>query len=224
LSDEYIALLDGLFRTSDVVVGGVTGAAIASVVPPLTEVLRDAVERYLHCRPLVINRHHTPDVKVLVDEPDSVGIDRLVDTVAALHRSQGPLVVVDFGSATTVNAISKDGAFLGGAIAPGVGIAADALSSRTAMLPRIGLQAPSTAIGTNTVTNMQSGLIFGFAGLVDGLVDRFRQELGACERVIATGGLADVIAPASRTIDEVAPWLTLEGISIVYQRCDGHAG
>jgi len=216
--DEYGVLFQGLLRNSDVVPADITATAIASVVPPLTTVLHTAVERYLRCPVLTLSRHHIPDIPLRVDHPESVGIDRLANIVGALDGGPGPLVVVDFGTATTFDAVSHDGAFLGGAIAPGLGIAADALFSRTSSLPRIAVAPPSTAIGTNTVTNMQSGLVFGYAGLVDGLVRRFERELQGCCRVYATGGFASVVAAASETITEVDPWLTLRGISLIYDR------
>jgi len=216
-ADEYGVLLDGLLRTSSIDRNRVGAAAIASVVPPLTEPLRQSVERYVGCPVLVLNRHDLPAIEVRVDEPDSVGIDRLVNLVAARRRSAAPLVVVDFGTATTFDAMSSDGAFVGGAISPGIGIAADALVQNTALLPRFPMTAPASAIGVNTMTNLQSGLIFGYAGLVDGIVGRFIHELGGCQTVIATGGLAEVVAPHSTTIRDVAPLLTLEGIAAVYE-------
>lgn len=216
-ADEYGVLLDALLRTARVAPGAVRGAALASVVPPVTDTLREAIERYVGCRVLVVGRTHLPRVTVDVDEPESVGVDRLINLVAARRRSEPPLIVVDFGTATTFDALRSDGAFVGGAIAPGIGIAADALVQHTALLPRFPLRAPDRAIGTNTITNLQSGLIFGYAGLVDGLVARFMDELGACRTVIATGGLAEVIAPHSATIREVAPLLTLEGLAMVHE-------
>lgn len=217
-ADEYGVLLAGLFQNERVAPSLISGAALSSVVAPLTDVVTAAIERYIGCSVLVVTRRNIPEVPVLVDEPDSVGIDRLVNLVAALHRRSAPLVVVDFGTATTFDAVSAAGAFLGGAIAPGLGIAAESLFARTAALPRVTLAAPPRAIGTTTVTNIQSGLVYGYAALVDGLVRRFRAEMQTQGPVIATGGLAGIIAPQSETIDDVAPWLTLEGLGLIYER------
>ncbi|MFZ2097714.1 MAG: type III pantothenate kinase, partial [Anaerolineales bacterium] len=146
-----------------------------------------------------------------------VGADRIVDAVAVIHLYGTPACVVDFGTATTFDAISKSGDYLGGAIAPGIGIAAEALFQRTAKLPRVDLQKPPSVIGRNTVHSMQSGLLYGYVGLVEGMVRRFREELGAEMKVIATGGLADVIAQETKVIQIIAPWLTLDGLQIVWE-------
>lgn len=222
-ADEYGIILDGLLRTAGVGRGEISSAALASVVPPVTDTLREAIGRYLGCRVLVVGRAHVPRITVEVDAPESVGVDRLINLVAARRRSEPPLIVVDFGTATTFDALRSDGAFIGGAIAPGLGIAADALIQHTALLPRFPLRAPDRAIGTNTITNLQSGLVYGYAGLVDGLVTRFQGELGSCRTVIATGGLAEVIAPHSATIRVVAPLLTLEGLALIHEHAEACA-
>jgi type III pantothenate kinase len=156
-------------------------------------------------------------VRVRYEDPHAVGADRIVDAVAVIHLYGTPACVVDFGTATTFDAISKNGDYLGGAIAPGIAIAADALFLRTAKLPRVDIQKPPSAIGRNTVHSMQSGLLYGYVGLVEGMVARFRQELGDDMKVIATGGLADILAPETKVIQVVAPWLTLDGLRIVWE-------
>ena len=160
-------------------------------------------------------------IRIKLNNPREVGADRVVNAVAATKRYPLPLIIVDFGTATTFCAVTKSGEYVGGAIAPGLGIAADALYSRTAKLPKIDLSRPKTVIGKDTVTSMQSGLIFGYAGMVDELVTRMQRELGQQTKVIATGGLASLIAPESRTIQEVCPDLTLEGLELLYRRTRG---
>jgi type III pantothenate kinase len=156
-------------------------------------------------------------VRILYDPPSAVGADRIVDAVAACRLFGGPACIVDFGTATTFDAITADGDYLGGAIAPGIGIAAQALFQRTAKLPRVELARPPAAIGRNTSHSMQSGLLFGYVGLVEGMVARFRQELGPDTHVIGTGGLAEVIARETTVIQTLAPWLTLDGLRMVYE-------
>jgi len=156
-------------------------------------------------------------VRVRYEDPRAVGADRIVDAVAVVHLYGTPACVVDFGTATTFDAISKNGDYLGGAIAPGIGIAAEALFQRTAKLPRVDLQKPPSVIGRNTVHSMQSGLLYGYVGLVEGMVARFRAELGAEMKVIATGGLADIVAHETAVIQIVAPWLTLDGLQMVWE-------
>ncbi len=194
----------------------VQGVIIASVVPPLTGIFEKLSERYFHQTPLGIGAGADPGVRILLDNPSEVGADRVVNAVAAYHRYGGPLCVVDLGTATTFDLISADGDYMGGAIAPGIGIAAEALFERTAKLPRIDLVRPPSAIGKNTVHAMQSGLLFGYVGLVEGLIARFRAELGPRMQVIATGGLASLIAAETSAIDTVDPWLTLEGLRLIW--------
>lgn len=194
----------------------IDSVALASVVPPLTDKWIQVSREYLSCEPLVVNSNVITGVKILYDEPRLVGADRIVDAAAAYRLFGGPTCIVDFGTATTFDAISKDGDYLGGAIAPGVIIAAEALFQRTAMLPRIELGRPPTAIGRNTTHAMQSGLLFGYVGLVEGMVARFRSELGPDMNVIGTGGLAELIAQETQVIQHVAPWLTLDGLQMIY--------
>jgi type III pantothenate kinase len=166
----------------------------------------------------VVGREQVLDVPIDVEEPASVGVDRLVNVLAARLLAPGPLVIVDFGTATTFDAVSAEGAFLGGAIAPGIGISAEALFARAALLPRIALVAPPAAIGRNTVTNMQSGIVLGYAALVGGMIERMRSELGGHATAIATGGWAETLAPVCPAIDRVAPALTLNGLRLVWER------
>jgi type III pantothenate kinase len=211
----------GLFSHSGIPTSQLKGICIGSVVPPLTGKVVEACRNYLNTEPLVVDTGVKTGVRIRYDDPRAVGADRIVDA-AAVHRLYGgPACVVDFGTATTFEAISAEGEFLGGAIAPGIGIAAEALFLRTAKLPRVDLQRPPYAIGRNTVHSMQSGLLFGYVGLVEGMVARFRAELGQSMKVIATGGLAEVVARETNVIDIIAPWLTLDGLRIVWEMNQG---
>jgi type III pantothenate kinase len=218
MADEYAMLILDLFERSGQDPAAVQGVIIASVVPPLIAIFEKLSRRYFDQVPLVVGAGVDAGVRVLLDAPGEVGADRVVNAVAAHHRYGGPACVVDFGTATTFDAISAGGDYLGGAIAPGIGIAAEALFQRTAKLPRIELVRPPSAIGKNTVQAMQVGLLFGYIGLVEGLVARFRAELGPEMVVIATGGLASLIAAETDAIDAVEPWLTLEGLRLIWER------
>jgi type III pantothenate kinase len=193
----------------------------SSGVPQLAEALRQTARAHFGHEALVIGPGVATGLELRVDNPGEVGSDRVANCVAALELRPGPLVVVDFGTAITFDAVSADGAFLGGAIAPGLEVAVNALGERAARLFRIELRAPDRAIGRNTAENMQSGAIFGYAGLVDGLVGRFTAELGEQTGVIATGGLAGLVAPHCATIERVEPWLTLEGLRVIWERNQG---
>jgi type III pantothenate kinase len=194
-----------------------SGICMASVVPPLTGKIIEACRQYLNLDPLVVDAGVKTGVRIRYEDPRAVGADRIVDAAAVQRLYGTPACVVDFGTATTFDAISTEGDYLGGAIAPGVSIAAEALFRRTAKLPRVDLQRPPTAIGRNTVHAMQSGMLFGYVGLVEGMVARFRAELGPDMRVIATGGLAELIAQETEVIDIIAPWLTLDGLRIIWE-------
>jgi type III pantothenate kinase len=222
MADEYGMLVLDLFERSDQKPGSVSGVILASVVPPLTGIFTKLVERYFGTTPLVVGVGADPGVRILLDNPSEVGADRVVNAVAAHHRYGGPACIVDLGTATTFDLISADGDYLGGAIAPGIGIAAEALFQRTAKLPRIDLVRPPSAIGKNTVHAIQAGLLFGYVGLVEGLVARYRAELGPQMKVIATGGLATLIAAETTVIDTVDPWLTLEGLRLIWGRNSSH--
>ena len=217
MPDEYGILMINLLRHSGVEVRDIAGIAMASVVPPLTGIFQQACAVYLRCAPLVVNEATKTGVRVRYEDPSQVGADRVVDAAAVQKLYGGPACVVDFGTATTFDAISAEGDYLGGAIAPGIGIAADALFQRTAKLPRVDLQRPPSAIGRNTVHSLQSGLLFGYVGLVEGMTTRFRAELGSGMKVIGTGGLAELIARETSIIDILAPWLTLDGLKIIYE-------
>jgi type III pantothenate kinase len=176
-----------------------------------------ACREYLRQNPLVVDAGVKTGVRIRYEDPRAVGADRIVDAAAVQKLYGGPACVVDFGTATTFDAISAEGDYLGGAIAPGIGIAAEALFQRTAKLPRVDLQRPPAAIGRNTVHAIQSGLLFGYVGLVEGMVARFRGELGPEMKVIATGGLAEIVARETSVIQVVAPWLTLDGLCLIWQ-------
>jgi type III pantothenate kinase len=217
MPDEFILQLLGLLAHSGIDRENVDGAAIASVVPTLTGRWVEVCRRGLNLDPLVVDGTIETGVRILYEEPSSVGADRVVDAVAAYRLYGGPACIVDFGTATTFDAISPGGDYLGGAIAPGIGIAAQALFQRTAMLPRVELARPPSAIGRNTTHSMQSGLLFGYVSLVEGMVARFREELGPDTKVIGTGGLAEVIARETEVLQILAPWLTLDGLRMIYE-------
>jgi type III pantothenate kinase len=216
MPDEYGILMEQLFHHRGYRVEDVTGVAIASVVPPLTQAFERVCRDYVGLAPLVVDAGVRTGVRISYDDPKQVGADRVVDAAAVRALYGVPACVVDFGTGTTFDAVAADGDYLGGAIAPGIGIAAQALFERTAKLPRVDLTCPPSAIGRNTVHSMQSGLLFGYVGLVEGMVARFKAELGPDTRVVATGGLAEVIASETDVIDVVDPWLTLHGLRIVY--------
>jgi len=217
LPDEYAMLLKNLFDFEGLYWENISGVALASVVPPLTTSFVEMCQRFLNRDPLVVTHDIKTGVKVLTDYPAEVGADRILNALAT-HRLHGsPAIVVDFGTATTFDAVSAEGDYLGGAIAPGLGIAAEALFSRTANLPRIELVAPPKAIGRNTIHCMQSGLVLGYIGLIEGLVTRIREELGGQARVIGTGGLAPLLAKETNIIETVDQMLTLEGLRLMYE-------
>ena len=216
MPDEYGLQLLGLLAHAGYQPGEVSGVCVASVVPPLTGKIIEACQRYLAQSPLVVDAGVKTGVRIRYEDPRAVGADRVADAAAVQRTYGGPACVVDFGTATTFDAISKDGDYLGGAITPGIGIAAEALFLHTAKLPRVDLQRPPTAIGRNTVHAMQSGLLFGYASLVEGMVARFRGELGPAMKVIATGGLAEVVAKETNVLQIIAPWLTLDGLRIIW--------
>jgi len=215
--DEYGILMLGLFQRAGYLVEDIHAVAMASVVPPLTATLAEVCRQCLKCDPLVVDGKSKTGVRVRYDDPGEVGADRIVDAAAGLKLYGGPACIVDFGTATTFDAVSAEGDYLGGAIAPGIGIAADALFQRTAKLPKVDLHRPPSAIGRNTPHALQSGLLFGYVGLVEGMVARFRAELGSTTKVIATGGLAEIIAKETKVITVLAPWLTLDGLRIIHE-------
>ncbi len=216
MPDEYGLQFLGLLNHAGHTPQELTGISLASVVPPLTSKVVDACRQYLHQDPLVVDAGVKTGVRIRYEDPRAVGADRIVDAAAVQRLYGGPACVVDFGTATTFDGISAEGDYLGGAIAPGIGIAAEALFLHTAKLPRVDLQRPPNAIGRNTVHAMQSGLLFGYVALVEGMVARFRLELGSKMKVIATGGLAEIVAKETNVIEIITPWLTLDGLRIVW--------
>jgi len=217
MPDEFGLQVTGLLQLAGKSPADIQGVAMASVVPPLTSRWIETCRVYLKCDPLVVDAGVRTGVKIRYEDPRAVGADRIVDAAAAFRLYGGPACIVDFGTATTFDALSSEGEYLGGAIAPGIGIAAQALFQRTAKLPRVDLVRPPAAIGRNTVHAIQSGLLFGYVGLVEGMVARFREELGNEMKVIGTGGQADLIAHETRVIEIHAPWLTLDGLRMIYE-------
>jgi type III pantothenate kinase len=217
-ADEYAVTLRQLLAMHDVAPGDVHSAILASVVPALTEPMIDLVKRGCAREPLVVGPGIRTGMSILYENPREVGADRIVNAVAAFERAKGGVIVVDFGTATTFDCVTPKGEYLGGVIAPGVQISADALFSRAAKLPRVEIAKPPRVVGRNTLHSMQSGIVFGYVGLVDGIVDRLKDELGYPCAVLATGGLARLIAPLSRTVQEVDDVLTLTGLRILHER------
>jgi len=216
--DEYAIMLREFFAISGHAVGEVDAIAIASVVPPTLQPLAEMCEKYFQRRPLVVEPGIKTGISIFYDNPREVGADRIVNAVAAFEKYRSAVVVVDFGTATTFDCVSERGEYLGGVIAPGIGISVEALFQRASKLPRVELVRPKTVIGKNTVNSMQSGIIFGYVGLVDGIVERIRKEYKVPPRVIATGGLAHLIAAESATIERVDENLTLDGLRILHER------
>lgn len=217
MPDEYGLQFLGLLQNAGRTLKDMQGVSLASVVPPLTGRVIHACREYLKQDPLVVDAGVKTGIKVRYEDPKAVGADRICDAVAVMKLYGGPACVVDFGTATTFNAITKDGEYLGGAITAGINLAAEALYTRAAKLPRIDLQLPPSVIGRNTVHAMQSGLLFGYVSMVEGMVARFRAELGKDMKVIATGGLAELVAEETKVIEIIAPWLTLEGLRLVWE-------
>src|SRR5438270_11497230 len=216
--DEYGVLFRSLFSMDSLDASGIRGIVISSVVPPLDSTLRQVCERYFKLKPLFIEPGIKTGMPIHYDNPSEVGADRIVNGVAAIEKYGGPCVVVDFGTATTFDVISKKGEYLGGVIAPGIGISAQALFEHTARLPLVDIRQPSRIIGTNTVASIQSGLFFGYLGLVDGILERLLEQLGPDTKVVATGGLAKLIGEHSKYIKTVDDLLTLDGLCIIWER------
>jgi type III pantothenate kinase len=217
MPDEYGLQFLGLLQNAGKTITDLNGVVLASVVPPLTSRIIQACREYLQQTPLVVDAGIKTGIKIRYDDPRAVGADRVCDAVAVMHLYGGPACIIDFGTATTFNALTREGEYLGGAITAGVNLAAEALFTHAAKLPRIDLQRPPSVIGRNTVHAMQSGLLFGYVSMVEGMVERFRAELGAEMKVIATGGLSELIARETTVIHILAPWLTLEGLRILWE-------
>ena len=216
--DEYGVYARNLFELAHMDFKAIEAIAIASVVPPLNYTLRRMAEVYFHLTPLFVDHNTDTGLRILYEPASDVGADRIVDAVAAVERYGAPCIVVDFGTATTFNVVTERREYLGGVITPGIMISSEALFARTSKLPRVDIRRPKKVIGSSTTEAMQAGLYYGYAGLVDGVLERVIDELGGKPRVIATGGLAPLIATASQFIEKVEATLTLEGLRLVYER------
>ncbi len=217
-ADEYGIQIRVLFQYSNIKYEKIEAIIVSSVVPPVMPALEGMTVKYFGMKPLIVGPGVKTAMPIRYDNPKEVGADRIVNAIAAFEQYGGPLIIVDFGTATTFDAISKEGEYLGGAIAPGIGISTEALYTRAAKLPRIELAKPKTVIGKNTISSMQSGIIYGFVGQADGIVTRMKREMGGEAYVVATGGLAELISKESGNIDKVDTNLTLEGLRIIYDR------
>ncbi|HEY4484831.1 MAG TPA: type III pantothenate kinase [Nitrospiria bacterium] len=217
-ADEYGIMLLDLFKASGLRFKQVDGIILSSVVPPVTPVFSEMALRYFKTHPLVVDGAMNTGLQNRYEPPHDVGADRIVNAVAAYKKYGGPVIIVDFGTATTFCAVSKKGDYLGGAIVPGITISAEALFRRASKLPKVELLRPPSVIGRDTVSSIQAGMLYGYAGLVDAMVRRMKIELGQKAKVVATGGQARIIVPETTTIDEVRPDLTLEGLKILYER------
>jgi type III pantothenate kinase len=217
-ADEYAVQLRALLDMQGITLSSVDAAIVACVVPSLTDPMLRLVERLFSREAVVVGPGIRTGMAILIENPREVGADRIADAVAGFERARGGVIVVDFGTSTNFDVVTPKGEYLGGVLAPGLQISADALFARAAKLPRVEIAKPPKVVGKNTVHAMQSGIVYGYVGLVDGLVERLLAELGFPAAVIATGGLAPLIAPLSKSIVEVDDHLTLTGLRILYER------
>src|SRR3972149_3888184 len=217
MPDEYGLQFLGLLQNAGRTAADLTGVVLASVVPPLTGRVVQACQEYLKQEPLIVDTGVKTGIRIRYEDPRAVGADRVADAVAVINLYGGPACVIDFGTATTFNAVTKEGDYLGGAITAGINLAAEALFQRTAKLPSIDIQRPPSVIGRNSVHAMQSGLLFGYVAMVEGMVTRFRAELGEDMKVVATGGLVGIVAKETDVIDVISPWLTLDGLRMLWE-------
>jgi len=217
LADEYGTLFLNLLQRQGILLSKIRGAALCSAVPPLVSTLHEVCQEYLGISPLVVEPGVKTGIRITIDNAREVGPDRIVNAVAAHHLYGEPVIIIDLGTATTFDVVSGGGDYLGGAIAPGIAIATEALFTRTAMLPRIELVRPKQVIGRSTISAMQSGIVFGYIGLIEGMVRRIEQELGSKTKVIATGGYAQLLAEETPAIDIVNSDLTLIGLRLIYE-------
>jgi len=216
-SDEYAMILKDLFGFAGIEFKAIMGVIISSVVPPLLPVMTEMARKYFRIEPVVVTSETRTGITFKYENPKEIGADRIVNAVAAYKLFGGPLIIVDFGTATTFCAVTKKGEYLGGAIVPGIRISAEALFQRASKLPRFELVKPPSIIGKDTVSAMQAGMLYGYAGLVDRIVEQMRKEFAADAKVVATGGLAELVARETRSITEIRPDLTLEGLRIIYE-------
>jgi len=217
MPDEYGLQLLGLLDHTGLTPADLTGISLSSVVPQLTSRVIQACREYLKQEPFVVDTGVKTGIRIRYEDPRAVGADRVCDAAAVLTLYGGPACIIDFGTATTFNALTREGEYLGGAITAGINLAAEALFTHAAKLQRIDLQRPPSVIGRNTVHAMQSGLLFGYVSMVEGMVTRFRSELGSDMKVVATGGLAELVSKETKVITILAPWLTLDGLRILWE-------
>lgn len=216
MPDEYASVLIELLHHQKLDIDDIQDVALCSVVPPLVTTFDNLSQKYFQVKPLVVGAGVKTGVNIRMDNPREVGADRIVNAAAAHYLYRGPVIIIDLGTATTFDVVSKEGDYLGGSIAPGITTAAEALFTRTSVLPRVELTRPKHVIGSNTVTAMQSGIVFGYVGLIQGIVARIQKELGGNAKVVATGGYAELLANEANVIDEVNPNITLIGLRVIY--------
>jgi len=215
--DEYGMLIYNLYKTSKISSKSITDIIISCVVPPMLNILEPVCEKYFNLKPLIVGPGVKTGMPIYYDNPKEVGADRIVNAIAGFEKYKQDLIIVDFGTATTFDYVSPKGEYMGGCITPGIMISSEALFERAAKLPRVELSKPKSVVAKDTVSSMQAGIVYGYAGLVDGLVDRIKAEVKGNPKVVATGGLAKIVAPETRTIDVVDDMLTLEGLHIIYK-------